>query len=96
MQAEYLVAVEEFCENHNIEISFIISLQQFGLIEITTIKKASFIDAEQLEQLEKFVRFYYDLNINLEGIETIAHMLQRIKTLQEDNTTLRNRLRRFE
>lgn len=96
MQAEYLVAVEEFCTSHNVEESFIKSLQQSGLIEITTIKNASFIDAEQLQQLERFVCFYYELDINFEGIETIVHMLQQIKSLQEDNTNLRNRLRRFE
>ena len=78
MQTEYLIAVDEFCANHNIEISFISSLQQTGLIEITTIKETGFIDAEQLQQLEKIVRLYYELDINLEGIETITHLLQRI------------------
>ena len=39
MQTEYLIAVDEFCANLNIEISFISSLQQTGLIEITTIKE---------------------------------------------------------
>jgi hypothetical protein len=34
MQTEYLVAVDEFCANNNIEISFISSLEQNGLIEI--------------------------------------------------------------
>ena len=53
-----------------------------GLIEIITIKETGFIDTEQLPQVEKFVRFYYDLDINLEGIETISHLLKRIYTLQ--------------
>ena len=29
----------------------------------------------QLQQLEKIVRFYYDLDINLEGIETITSFI---------------------
>ncbi len=53
MQKEYLIAIDEFCTIHNIEISFISSLQQTGLIEITTIKETAFIDAGQLQQLEK-------------------------------------------
>jgi chaperone modulatory protein CbpM len=96
MQAEKLVAVDIFCANHNIDISFVSSLKQIGLIEITTIEEISFIDLTQLEQLEKIVRFYYDLDINLEGIETINHLLQRIKALQDENTLLRNRLRLYE
>jgi hypothetical protein len=96
MQTGYLIAVDEFCANHNIEISFISSLQQTGLIEITTIKETGFIDAGQLQQLEKFIRLYYELDINLEGIETIIHLLQRINSLQDEIIALKNRLRLYE
>ena len=96
MQTEYLVAVDEFCASHNIEISFISSLQQNGLIEITTIDRTGFIDAKQLPHVEKFIRFYYELDINIEGIETISHMLERIRSMQEEIIALRNRLRLYE
>ena len=96
MQKEYLIAVDEFCANHNIEISFITSLQKNGLIEVTTIKETGFIDSDQLQQLEKIVRLYYELDINLEGIETVTHLLQQINTLQHEILTLSNRLRLYE
>jgi hypothetical protein len=96
MQTEYLVAVDEFCASHNIEISFISSLQQTGLIEITTIGQAGFIVADQLPKVEKYIRFHYDLDINLEGIETIAHMLERIQAMHDEITELRNRLSLYE
>jgi len=96
MQTENLIALDEFCAKHNIEISFVSSLQQTGLIEITTIEEAWFIDCEQLQQLEKFMRFYYELDINLEGIETIAHLLQQLIDLQNENIALRNRLGLYE
>ena len=96
MQTEYLISVDEFCANHNIEISFISSLEQTGLIEITTIKETGFINAEQLQQLEKFIRLYYDLEINLEGIETITHLLQRMNSMHDEIIMLRNRLRLYE
>jgi hypothetical protein len=96
METEYLIALDEFCASHNIEISFISSLRQSGLIEITTIKESDFIEADQLQQLEKFVRLYYELDINLEGIETINYLLNRINSLQDEITILRNRLRIYE
>ncbi|MDP3445855.1 MAG: chaperone modulator CbpM, partial [Ignavibacteria bacterium] len=96
MQTEYLVDVEKFCASHNIEISFISTLQQNGLIEITTIEQTGFIEAEQLSQVEKFIRLYYELDINIEGIETISHMLERINSMQEEIIALRNRLRLYE
>jgi len=96
MQTENLIALDEFCAQHNIEISFISSLQETGLIEITTIEDAWFIDAGQLLQLEKFVRFYYELDINLEGIETINNLLQRVNALQDELILLKNRLGLYE
>ena len=91
-----LIAVNEFCLHHNIEISFINLLQQNGLIEISIIESKYYVEKEQLPQLEKFVRFYYDLDINLEGIETITYLLQQIETLQNDIIKLKNRLRFYD
>ena len=96
MQTEYLIAIDEFCTKHNIEVSFINSLQQTGLIEIIIIEEVGFIQIEQIQQLEKFIRFYYELDINLEGIETISHLLQRVTDLQEEITDLRNKLNLYE
>jgi len=95
-QTDDLIAVNEFCVNHNIEISFINRLQQNGLIEISIIGSKCFVEKEQLPQLEKFVRFYYDLNINLEGIETITYLLQRTENLQNEIVLLKNKLRLYE
>ncbi len=96
MQSEYLIAVDEFCACHDIEISFVNSLQQTGLIETTIIGGVWFIDAEQLQQLEKYIRFYYELDINLEGIESIMHLLQRVNAMHDEITSLKNRLRLYE
>jgi len=96
MQSEYLIAIDEFCAKHDIEVSFISSLQQTGLIEITTVEEVGFIPVDQIQQLEKFMRFYYELDINLEGIETISHLLKRVTDLQEEIIELRNRLGLYE
>ena len=96
MHKEHLISAIEFCTNHDIEISFISSLHETGLIEIVTIEKDEYIDKSQLLQLEKIVRFYYDLGINLEGIETITHLLNRITGMQGEIISLKNRLRLYE
>lgn len=96
MDAKYLVSINEFCANHEIEISFISALQESGLIEITKISEADYIEPEQLVQLEKFIRFYYDMDINLEGIETINHLLQRINEMHDEIRVLRNKLSLYE
>ena len=96
MQTENFIAINEFCINHNIEISFVNSLVQNGLIEITTIKEKGFIEARQLQHLEKIVCFHYELDINLEGIEVINHLLERIGAKQAEIISLKNRLRLYD
>lgn len=96
METDYLIAVDEFCSSHDIEIAFISSLHETGLIEITRIEEAEFLDAEQLRELEKYIRFYYELNINLEGIDSIRHLLRRVNEMRDEIILLRNRLRIYE
>jgi len=96
MKTEYLIAVDEFCINHGIQISFISTLQQSGLVEMTTINETRYIDPEQLQHLEKIINFYNELDINIEGIETVNHLLQKITNLQDEIITLKNRLRLYE
>jgi hypothetical protein len=93
---ENLIPADEFCTNHNIEVSFIHSLNETGLIEITTIEERAYIPSSQLQELEKIVRLYFELDINLEGIETINHLLERITSMQDEITALRNRLGLYE
>jgi hypothetical protein len=91
-----MIPANEFCTYHNIEISFLNSLEEAGLIEITTLEETEYIPESQLYELEKIVRLYYELDINLEGIETVMHLLQRINNMQDEITLLKNRLRLYE
>lgn len=96
MYKEILIPANEFCASHHIEVSLIASLQETGLIEITTIEETIYIRGSQLQQLEKIIRLYHELDINLEGIDTINHLLQRINDMQDEITLLKNRLRLYE
>jgi hypothetical protein len=55
MPKEHLISAIEFCANHEIEISFISSLHDTGLIEIVRIEENEYFEESQLVQLEKFV-----------------------------------------
>lgn len=92
MNIKNLIPANEFCVHHNIEISFISSLHENGLIKITTIEETSYIHKNQLPELERIIRFNSELDINIEGIETITHLLKRINELQNEITNLKTRL----
>ncbi len=90
MERDDLIPAKDFCIYHNIEYSFISSLEDSGLISVTSIEHSRYIPADELEKLEKFVRLHYDLDINVEGIETISHLLEKIGELQKQILQLKN------
>ena len=96
MQGDDLIDAEKFCLTHNIQRSFIAALEEFDLIEITTIEEMRFISDSQLPRLEQIMRLHFELDINLEGVEAITHLLERVSLMQDEITYLKNRLRTYE
>ena len=54
--------------------------------------KRIFLLARSVPELEKLVRFHYEMDINLEGIEAIHHLLQQMKTMQDEMKALKTGL----
>lgn len=96
METQNTIAAEEYCAHYHIEISFIRALEQYELLSITTIGEKAYLQLEQLPQIERYTRLHYDLNINLEGIEAIARLLNRMDHLQKEKMQLRNKLSVYE
>jgi hypothetical protein len=90
--SQKLIAVKEFCVHHHISTDFIFSLQQNEMIELVTIKRTHYINESNLSNLEKIIRLYNDLQINIEGIQTIFHLLASIEKKESELTKLRNKL----
>jgi chaperone modulatory protein CbpM len=96
MSPEELIPAREFCTFHHVELSFIHSMHDSGLIGMTIRDGAVFLPADELPKLERLVRWHYELSINPEGIEALSHVLQRLEYLLQENSTLRGRLRHYE
>jgi chaperone modulatory protein CbpM len=96
MADEEIILLETFCTYYNVERSFVETLESHGLISISYREEQRFILMEEVVELEKFSRMYYDLNINVPGIDALKHMLEKLKELQQEAENLRARLRIYE
>ncbi|SDZ38574.1 MerR HTH family regulatory protein [Rhodonellum ikkaensis] len=96
MENSSLIAIDAFCSFHNVDISFVSSIQEQDLITIVFVEETGFIQEEKLPLLEKIVRLYKELEINPEGIGVVLHLLDRIDFLQKENQSLKRRLSRLE
>ena len=96
MSTEHLIAVEVFATHQGLETTFVHALHDRGLIRITVVQEQHFLEPEQLSRVEQLARLHYDLDINLEGLEAISHLLDRMDTAQHEVRGLRARLRLYE
>lgn len=96
MDSKNLIQIKQFCVYHEIEYTFITELHNYGLVQIIMLEEDEYLQPEQLPAVEKMIRLHYDLKINLEGIDVIANLLNKIEVLQQNLTVTQNKLRLYE
>lgn len=88
-----LIIIREYCQQSQVEPDFILQLEEEGLIEITVVENERYINISQLKDLEQYARWHYDLSINIEGIDVIKNLLDKIDNMQNEIFRLKEMLR---
>jgi len=91
-----IIPLESICTHYQVEHSFIETLESHGLISISYQENQRYILRDEMADLEKYSRMYYEMNINVPGIDALHHLLERIKQLQRESEELKARLRIYE
>ena len=76
--------------------TFINDLKDYELVEIVVSDNDNYIKTTQINEVEKLMRLHFDLNINLEGLDAVYNLLQRVEDMQNQITSLNNKLRLYE
>ena len=84
MPDEEIIPIESFCSHYQVDRSFIETLESHGLISLSFQEDQRYILRDDVVELEKYSRMYYELNINVPGIEALNHLLEKIKKLQQE------------
>ena len=79
-----LIIINDYCDRCHVDPSFIVELEEDGLINVQVIGEERYIPVSQLAELERYTHLYYDLSIN--------HMLERIESLQHQVRSLKSEL----
>ncbi len=96
MSTEQLIAIELYCRHEELDITFVQALTDRGLIQVVVQQERSYIEPAQVLRLEQLTRMHYDLDINLEGLEAVSHLLERVEHMQLEMRLLQQRLRVYE
>lgn len=84
-----LFRVIDICRSNNIEQTFIQELHSNGLIEIIYQEEQAYIEEDQVLIVERFSTWHYELEINVQGIEVVQQLLERIEALQSEIKALK-------
>ncbi|MBE6334442.1 MAG: hypothetical protein E7071_06450 [Bacteroidales bacterium] len=82
MYQEYVI-IKEYCSWSHIEPEFVSNLAEMGIIEPHQIGGESCLSIRQIRELQIYSHLYYDLSVNLEGIDVIRHLLGRLSSNKE-------------
>jgi len=96
MEVTDLISITTFCTYYNVPTTFINDLKDYELIEIVVSNNDNYIKTTQISEVEKLMRLHFDLNINLEGLDAVYNLLQRVEDMQNQITSLNNKLRLYE
>jgi len=96
MNTENFIPLNKLCKHYKVEMSFFNNLSEIGLIDIITIKQYQYIHYDKINEIEKMIRMYHELDVNIEGIDIVFNLLKKIEDLQNELISVKNRLRIYE
>lgn len=82
------ISHSDLVKYYNIEIHFLDSLEEFGLLKTFEEDHVKYIYYEELPNLERFANWHYDLEVNLPGLEIIQNLLKKMEVLLSENRNL--------
>lgn len=82
------ISTIDVVKHYKIEINFLDSLEEYGLLKTFEEEKIKYIYYEDLPILERFSNWHYDLEVNLPGLEIINNLLNKIDFLLKENRNL--------
>ena len=96
MNLDQVVSIESLCNHSAIEPTYFNHLTEYGLIEMITNDDIQYIHLEQVSEVEKIIRIYHELHVNMEGVDIVFDLLRKIVELQDELSRTHNRLCLYE
>jgi hypothetical protein len=96
MNVEQFIPVHAICTSYQIEVSFLNGLNEIGLLEINTIEDVSYIHQDHIGAVEKMIRLHHELDVNIEGIDVVFNLLNKLDAIQAELSAVRRRLKMYE
>lgn len=96
MTTEKYIPVVQLCELYKIEVAFFHEISDLGLVEVMSKENRLFLHEDKLIVVERIIRIHRELNVNMEGIDVVLNLLDKVDKLQDEVINMKSRLRLYE
>ena len=96
MATDSLISLHEFFTYHQLDVGFVVALEEQGIVETITIGQVRYLHPDQLPPLERLIRLHRELAVHVEDLDIVLHLLERLEQAQEQTKQLQNRLAFYE
>jgi hypothetical protein len=96
MENREFIPINELCQVYEIDIVFFDSLLEYDLIEIVIEEETPLLPASAISKLERILRIHRDLHVNIEGVDVILNLLNKLDQLESELDNVKNRLGLYE
>ena len=96
MDGQKFVSVIHLCKIYSTEISFFQELNDNGLIEIVSDENTLYLHQDSLFDVERIIRLHRELHVNIEGVDVVLNLLEKVEHLQDELYKTQSRLRLYE
>ena len=92
MNENQYITIEELCQLYEIEAEFIEELKENELIQVVQEEEKLCVPVTEIQNIEKIQSFYYDLEINIAGIDAIFNLLNQIDEMKQEMNDMKRKL----
>lgn len=78
------ITIKELAAFHEIDEGYLMEFIQFGIISVKQQKTSLQIHLDDVEELERAIRLRRDLEVNLQGVDIICRLRNRLVELQKE------------
>ncbi len=83
------ISIKTLASFHHIDESVLLEMLEYEIVPVKKTGNQLLINTDNLNELERALRLYAELGVNMQGIDIICRMRTQLEALQEEVLQLR-------
>jgi len=78
------ISIKALADFHQLDEKLLLEVATYEIVPVKRTRKEVLLNADDLEEFERALRLYHELEVNLQGVEIICRMRNQMQEMQEE------------